>query len=164
MTMDFTRLIDIAAASPLMAKDWALLVVAMMALTTTALWVRTTVRLARIQTEPPRARERLSPGLSDAPGRQQKPASPKVAADAPGTGFGKGSVQLDQFAATLEQADIRHRLRQGSASGPVPERYRFASTLAQRGLSAGEIAQILKIPTGETEQLLKLARMTQPAA
>jgi hypothetical protein len=68
-----------------------------------------------------------------------------------------------EFEANLAQADLKQRLKGGD--GPpknVPEKYRLVAAMARRDLPAADIAEILEISPGETEQLLKLVRMGSP--
>lgn len=71
--------------------------------------------------------------------------------------------------ASLEEAQIKKRLELGSTEStnharsengdpPIQEKYRHAATLANHGLDSYEIASILKISPGETEQLIKLVK------
>ncbi len=62
------------------------------------------------------------------------------------------------FAARLAEAQLRSRLQQGGATREPPDKYRVAASLAARGLSGAEIAEILQIPAAEAEQVAALAR------
>jgi hypothetical protein len=72
------------------------------------------------------------------------------------------------FAADLEEASIKTKLQHYTATklvnkdaaGSIPEKYRHVSTLANHGLDNDVISEILQIPKGEAEQLLKLFRLT----
>lgn len=72
------------------------------------------------------------------------------------------------FAADLEEAAIKTKLQHyitakrssKDTACSIPERYRHVSTLADHGLDNDAISEILRIPKGETEQLLKLFKLT----
>jgi hypothetical protein len=72
------------------------------------------------------------------------------------------------FAADLEEAAIKTKLQHYNTArlsnkdetGSIPERYRHVSTLANHGLDNDAISEILQIPKGEAEQLLKLFKLT----
>lgn len=58
--------------------------------------------------------------------------------------------------------ELRARLqqRQPCPSGMI-ERYRLVASMARRGLSAEDISEVLQMPFSETEQLLKLSRVSR---
>jgi DNA-directed RNA polymerase specialized sigma24 family protein len=68
---------------------------------------------------------------------------------------GEGSA----FAEKLAEAHLKNRLQAGGGEGKIPEKYRLVAAMARRGLSPEDISDILKISPGETEQLIKLAKI-----
>ncbi|BCR06614.1 hypothetical protein DESUT3_36830 [Desulfuromonas versatilis] len=70
----------------------------------------------------------------------------------------KGS---EAFSLNLDQANLRLRLQASGKGGEIPEKYRLVGAMARRGLSAEDIAEVLKISPGETEQLLRLAQVSK---
>jgi len=71
-----------------------------------------------------------------------------------------GLREEDDGAGESPPSELRLRLQQGQqrSSGTV-ERYRLVASMARRGLSAEDISAILQLPSGETEELLKLAQV-----
>lgn len=70
------------------------------------------------------------------------------------------------FQKNLTAAELTTRLQQprlsaqhGYAHVTAPERYLYVRSLAQNGMSAREISDILAISTQEAEQLVNLARL-----
>lgn len=70
------------------------------------------------------------------------------------------------FQKNLSEAELTTRLQQPRLSAQhgyqqvnAPERYLYVKSLAQNGMSAEEIAAVLKISPKEAEQLVNLARL-----
>ncbi|AJF07580.1 hypothetical protein [Geoalkalibacter subterraneus] len=82
--------------------------------------------------------------------RQQAP-SPEQVADA------EASVSAEEAEA------MRERLHGGNSlgDGKAPERYRHVATLADKGLGADEIAEVLQVSPAEAQQLVKLAEVAR---
>lgn len=79
--------------------------------------------------------------------------------------------KIRNFQTSLADEQVTVRLRQGCLtnysgvpeSARAPEKYRHVSTLADHGLTAHEIAEVINISAVEAEQLIKLLKFTQPA-
>lgn len=63
------------------------------------------------------------------------------------------------FVANLEEAQVKARLE--VSGGQAPEKYRYVASMAARGMSPSEIAEVLKISPREAEQLVSLARVAR---
>jgi len=65
---------------------------------------------------------------------------------------------------SAEEAEaMRERLHGGNSlgGGQAPERYRHVATLADKGMGAEEIAQVLQVSPAEAQQLVKLAEVAR---
>lgn len=82
---------------------------------------------------------------------RQQAASPQPVADA------TASVSTEEAEA------MRERLHGGNSlgGGQAPERYRHVATLADKGLGAEEIADVLQVSPSEAQQLVKLAEVAR---
>ena len=63
------------------------------------------------------------------------------------------------FTARLDEARLKSRLE--ASGGQTPEKYRYVASMAARGMSPSEIAEVLKISPREAEQLVSLARVAR---
>ncbi|MFO7831294.1 MAG: hypothetical protein R6V18_04860 [Desulfuromonadaceae bacterium] len=63
--------------------------------------------------------------------------------------------------AEVPQEDLVSRLQSAPRSGDAPNRYRHVASLAQQGMDAEQIAEILHISTAEASQLMSLSRIAQ---
>ncbi|MDY0291868.1 MAG: hypothetical protein RBR02_05995 [Desulfuromonadaceae bacterium] len=61
--------------------------------------------------------------------------------------------------ATLPQEDLVARLQSAPRSGAAPNRYRHVAALAQQGMDAEQISEILHISVAEASQLMSLSRL-----
>ena len=61
--------------------------------------------------------------------------------------------------ASIPQEDLVSRLQSAPRSGDAPNRYRHVASLAQQGMDAEQIAEILHISTAEASQLMSLSRL-----
>ena len=66
-----------------------------------------------------------------------------------------------EFIKTLEQATLKQRLEKGPAWRQPPEKYRYASALADQGMDAAGIAAVLQFPIEAAQQLIALKRAAQ---
>lgn len=79
----------------------------------------------------------------------------------------KEQFSLSQsFQQKLTEADLSTRLQNVQASEAtapgstaVPERYQYAASLIQQGMQANELAEVLRLSTTETQQLVALASL-----
>ena len=79
----------------------------------------------------------------------------------------KEQFSLSQsFQQKLAEADLSTRLQNMQASETtspgstaVPERYQYAASLIQQGMKANELAEVLRLSTTETQQLVALASL-----
>jgi DNA-binding NarL/FixJ family response regulator len=55
--------------------------------------------------------------------------------------------------------DLVSRLQNAPSTGDAPNRYRHVAALAQQGMDAGQIAEILHISEAEASQLMSLSRL-----
>ena len=67
------------------------------------------------------------------------------------------------FSARLQQAEISGRLQTGVVHRGVPDKYRYATALAEQGLATADIAQALHMAPQEVEQAARLAQMARAA-
>ncbi len=76
------------------------------------------------------------------------------------------------FQKTLNNAELTTQLQsprlqnetlpqQGLKQNRAPEKYRFIHSLAEKGMDVTEIASTLSISSRETEQIIRLRRLTQ---
>lgn len=65
-----------------------------------------------------------------------------------------------RFSEGLEQASLKQRLKGGDVPGKIPEKYRLVTSMAERGIDAEDISEILEISLAETQQLINLANVT----
>lgn len=63
--------------------------------------------------------------------------------------------------ASMPQEDLVSRLQSAPRSGDAPNRYRHVASLAQQGMEAEQIAEILHISVSEASQLMSLSRLAQ---
>jgi len=63
--------------------------------------------------------------------------------------------------ASMPQEDLVSRLQSAPRSGDAPNRYRHVASLAQQGMDAEQIAEILHISVAEASQLMSLSRLAQ---
>ncbi|MGB3212401.1 MAG: hypothetical protein WBB19_16990 [Desulforhopalus sp.] len=71
----------------------------------------------------------------------------------------QNSLQVAELTTKLQKPRLNN---QSFDSGTTtPEKYRFFQSLAQKGMSAEEIASILSISTHEAHQLLSLSKIAQ---
>ncbi|HKK00706.1 MAG TPA: hypothetical protein VJ955_00945 [Desulfuromonadales bacterium] len=64
------------------------------------------------------------------------------------------------FKASLDEARIKARL-EVTGGGQAPEKYRYVASMAARGMSPAEIAEVLKISPREADQLVRLAQVAR---
>ena len=74
--------------------------------------------------------------------------------------------RVKHFQNSLDEAELATRMQQprmhaieGGSQGNTPEKYRYIRSLHEKGMSAEEIASILKISSLEAEQLVSLAKI-----
>ncbi len=108
-------------------------------------------RLARLRGE----NARLAAELAEARRLLEEPVTPPAPAAQP------RPDAAAEFSLNLDQASMRMRLQASGKGGEIPEKYRLVGAMARRGLSAEDIAEVLKISPGETEQLLRLAQVSK---
>ncbi len=65
------------------------------------------------------------------------------------------------FSGSLRQATLKQRLQSGPDWRQPPERYRYAAALAKQGMDARGIAEVLRFPLEEAQQLIALKRAAQ---
>lgn len=70
-------------------------------------------------------------------------------------------ARREKFAVSLQNASLKGLLAGGTGDRDVPEKYQYATALAERGLEAEEIATILHLPKHEAEQVVGLARLAK---
>ncbi len=76
--------------------------------------------------------------------------------------FAHSAVQRTEMPrAIVPEDELLSRLQSRPRSGDAPSRYRHVAALAQQGLSAEHIAEILHISVAETSQLMSLTRLAQ---
>ncbi len=63
--------------------------------------------------------------------------------------------------AEVPEEELISRLQSRPRSGDAPSRYRHVAALAQQGMDAEHIAEILQISVAETSQLMSLVRLAQ---
>ncbi|MGC9519538.1 MAG: hypothetical protein ACP5FP_07770 [Desulfuromonadaceae bacterium] len=61
--------------------------------------------------------------------------------------------------ASFAPEDLVSRLQRAPSAGDAPNRYRHVAALAQQGMEAGQIAEILHISEAEASQLMSLSRL-----
>lgn len=71
-----------------------------------------------------------------------------------------------KFQKDIDDAELTTRLQQPRLSAQysrdvieAPERYQYVRSLAESGMSAGDIAEVLNISPQEAEQLVKLSKL-----
>ncbi|MFN2257966.1 MAG: hypothetical protein ABR516_05760 [Desulfuromonadaceae bacterium] len=67
--------------------------------------------------------------------------------------------QQEMPRASMPQEDLVSRLQSAPRSGDAPNRYRHVASLAQQGMDAEQIAEILHISVAEASQLMSLSRL-----
>ncbi|MDD2558045.1 MAG: hypothetical protein RBR43_03890 [Desulfuromonadaceae bacterium] len=63
--------------------------------------------------------------------------------------------------AAVPEEELISRLQSRPRAGDAPSRYRHVAALAQQGMDAAQIAEILHISVAETSQLMSLIRLAQ---
>ena len=71
----------------------------------------------------------------------------------------RGSATLDLPRAEAPKDELVTRLQTAPLSGDTPSRYRHVASLAQQGMDAEQIAEILNISVAEASQLMSLSRL-----
>lgn len=61
--------------------------------------------------------------------------------------------------AYVSQEDLASRLQSTPRSGDAPNRYRHVAALAQQGMDAEQISEILHVSVAEASQLMSLSRL-----
>lgn len=76
---------------------------------------------------------------------------------------GSSSAPEAQFGEALRRAERQPPPEPAAAPVPRSDKYRYVAALAEQGMDARGIARALQLGTAEVEQLLRLARLQQPA-
>ncbi len=79
------------------------------------------------------------------PNPEQPPAAPP-----------RPSGETGDFAESLQQAGLRQRLQSRPDWRQPPEKYRYAAALADQGMDAEKIAEVLQFPPEAAQQLIAL--------
>lgn len=75
----------------------------------------------------------------------------------------ESSQQVAPAVCAQDEEAMRERLHGGGGGGDgqAPERYRHVATLADKGLGAEEIAEVLQVSSDEARQLVKLSEVAR---
>ncbi|MEZ4598780.1 MAG: hypothetical protein R2940_03205 [Syntrophotaleaceae bacterium] len=70
----------------------------------------------------------------------------------------KAQTRQGEFQSSLLEATLKSRLESSSNWRRTPEKYRYASALAEQGANAERIAELLQLPLAEVQQLIALRK------